>query len=283
MIIALNNQKKLFSKLFYPIFLALVLCIFPLLTSFNIHAASEPVHVFDYAGTLNDNQINELEDLSYSYYEQTGHHYIILTTTDYSEYNFSASQSMERNAELYEEAFYNWYKSTYTDSNSCAILTIKLAGENEADISENRYADISGQGIIKANLETDRCFLAFDQIKSDLSDKDYFTAYKKFMKVVNRYQKIKPGISPESITLKIWFQLLIAIIISAIIIFFMIFSSGGTMTANGQTYIDKSKSKLLRNEDHYIRTSTTRTKRSSSSNSSSGGSSGGSSHGGGHF
>ena len=106
------------------------------------------------------------------------------------------------------------------------------------------------------------------------------------MQLVNRYQKIKPGINPDNIFLKIWFQLLISVIIGGIIIGVMIYHSGGKMTASGQTYLDREHSSLVRRHDHYIRTHTTRTKRQTDSDSSSsggGGSSSGGSHGGSHF
>ena len=108
------------------------------------------------------------------------------------------------------------------------------------------------------------------------------------MKVVNRYQKIKPNLNPDSIFLKIWFQLLISVIIGGITIGVMIYHSGGKMTASGQTYLDRERSSLIRRHDHYIRTHTTRTKRktdsaSSSSGGSSSGSSGSGSNGGGYF
>lgn len=258
----------------FLLFLALT---FSLLIPSVAHASTEVERIYDYANSLTSAEKEDLEVLAESYYQETGYNYLIVTTTTRQEYDYTHDSSPETDCEYYSEAFYKSFKDTYgEDFKNCTILTV--------DLSENRYADISGQGELKTKLDNSRCTKAFQKIKSSLSDKKYKDAYSKYMKTVNRYQQIKPGINPDSIFLKIWFQLLISIAVGGIIIGIMIYHSGGVMTANGQTYLDESRSQLLREDDFYIRTSTTRTKRETSSSSSSGGgSSSGGSHGGGHF
>lgn len=82
------------------------------------------------------------------------------------------------------------------------------------------------------------------------------------------------------------FQLVCSAAIALIAVMIMVYNSGGKMTVNQSTYLDRSDSRLLARYDHYIRTSTS--KRRKPSNSSSGGghrgggvSSGGHSHSGG--
>lgn len=268
-------NKKRISLLFLTLLLTLC-CILPF--SISYAADNETVdRIYDYAGSLSDSEKDNLEALAETFFQKTGYNYLVVTTTTCSEYEFTESSSFERDCELYSEAFYDDFVSTYGEKyENCTILTIVL--------SDNRYADISGQGELKTKLVDKRCTLAFEKIQSDLSDGDYLDAYEKYMKTVNRYQQIKPGINPDSIFLKIWFQLLLALITGGVIIVIMIFNTSKKMTANGSTYLDSQRSRTVNMHDHYTHTHTSRTKRESNSDSSGGeNSGGGGSHGGGHF
>lgn len=280
----IRTQRHSVNKKIYPLILLLIILTSLLSFSSIANAATDEniTRIYDYANTLSNSEKEDLEKLAESYYQETGNNYLIVTTKTREEYDYSHSSFPEEDCELYSEAFYKSFIEMYGNTyNNCTILTI--------DLSSNRYADISGQKDLKTKLDDNRCTKAFNKIKSNLSNKDYVKAYTKYMKTVNRYQKIKPGINPDNILLKIWFQLLISIIVGAIIIGIMVYQSGGKMTANGQTYLNRERSKILRKDDYYIRTHTTRTKRETSSNNSSvggssgGGSSSGGSHGGGHF
>lgn len=276
----IKNQKYSLNRKVFPFFLLfLVLATLLPLSSIASAATDKNItRIYDYAQTLSNAEKQDLEELAESYYQKTGNNYLIVTTTTRNEYEYTLSSSLERDCELYSEAFYNSFIETYGDTyKNCTILTV--------DLSSNRYADISGQSDLKQKLDDSRCTKAFDKIASFLTEADYTKAYSKYMNVVNRYQKFRPGINPDNIFFHIWFQLLVSIIIGGIIIIKMIYNSGGKMTASGQTYLDKEHSRVLRQHDHYIRTHTSRVKRESNSDSSSSssGSSGGGSHGGGHF
>lgn len=275
-------KKQNTNKFLYPFLFLLLLMTLTILPFSSIaKAATEEgvERIYDYAQTLTSEEKNDLEDLAESYYEETGNNYLVVTTTTRGEYDYEESSSLVKDCELYSEAFYDSFLSTYgNDYKNCVILTV--------DLSENRYADISGQNELKTKLDSERCTLASEKIVSYLHEKDYANAYSKYMKTVNRYQKIKPGLNPDSFFLKIWFHIIVSLLTGGIIIGIMIYNSGGKMTANGQTYLDENRSRLLRRDDFYVRTHTTRTKRETSSNSGSsggGGSSSGGSHGGSHF
>lgn len=79
-----------------------------------------------------------------------------------------------------------------------------------------------------------------------------------------------------------WFHLILGLLLGLIVVCVFIKNSGGKMTANGATYMDKSFSKVLGRRDIYTHTTYVRTKKSSSSG---GGGGGGHSHssGGGRF
>ena len=149
---------------------------------------------------------------------------------------------------------------------NCIILTI--------DLSENRYANITSQNELKTKLDNERRILALKKFQPMLSKGNYYDAYEKYMNTVNHYQKIKPGINPDNIFLKTWFQLILALAIGGITITIMIYNSGGKITVTGQTYFDKEGSRTVSKHDHYTHTRTTRTKRETRNNNSSGGSGG---------
>lgn len=281
----IRTQRHSINKKIYPLILLLIVLTTLLSFSSIANAATDEniTRIYDYAYTLSNSEKEDLEKLAESYYQKTGNNYLIVTTKTRGEYDYTHSSFPEEDCELYSEAFYKSFLGMYGNSyNNCTILTI--------DLSSNRYADISGQNDLKTKLDDSRRTKILKKIKSNLSNKDYVKAYTKYIKMVNRYQKIKPGINPDNIFLKIWFQLLISIITGMIIIGIMVYQSGGKMTANGQTYLNRERSKILRKDDYYIRTHTTRTKRETNSNNdspgggySSGGNDGGNNHSGCHF
>lgn len=273
----MTNMKQKHYILFF--LSACILLFNILLSDININAASNKdiQRIYDYTNTLSKNEISSLEDLSEEYYNKTGYHFLVLITNTREEYSYSHSGSLERDCELYSNAFYDDFVLNYGENNAnCAILTL--------DISTNRYADVSGQGILEEKLNNQRCILVYDHIVDSLSSNNWYDASTEYMKLTAKYIQYKAGANPDSILFKLWFQILIAVIIAAIVVGLLIYNSGGKMTVDEKTYLNKNKSKLVNHYDHYIRTSTRRTKRSSSSSNGGGGSrSGGGSHGGGHF
>lgn len=81
-----------------------------------------------------------------------------------------------------------------------------------------------------------------------------------------------------------WFHLGLGLLAGAIVVLILVKNSGGKMTTNGRTYMNKSFSELIGRRDIYTHTTYVRTRKSSSSGSSRGGG-GGHSHssGGGRF
>lgn len=71
---------------------------------------------------------------------------------------------------------------------------------------------------------------------------------------------IKPGVNPDLILFKWWFQLIAAVAVAGIAVAVMLFNSGGRVTVNGQTYIDNRTSDVIDQYDTYIRTTVTREK-----------------------
>ncbi len=268
------------KKKTYLHLLALLVCsVLLLLPHIPAFAASDTQRIWDYAGVFSSEELSTLEKQAEDYCIQEKYHFLILTTTTMSDgYEYKGSYNTDRNCDLYTEAFYNQLIAEYGDTyRNSVILTLDLT---------NRYALVTGWGNLKDELmDSTRCTQVYESILDELSDDQWFEACEKYYKTANRFLHIHPGVNPNSLFLKTWFQLILAAIISGVIILINVIHSGGKMTVSDKTYLDNTRSKLLGKRDHYIRTSVHKRKRQSNSSSSSGGGGGGRSHssGGGHF
>lgn len=252
------------------------------------HAAvSDDIHVYDLyslsdIGLLTDEQEAELEALAAKYSKERGINFVILTASYDSGMYSSSDDPIYYDTVDCSEQFYESlveYDANYKDT---VLFTINITDPNN---SYYRYADVSGQGAGKEKMDDDRCQTLFGKLKSDLGSGNYYKACKEFLELAYKYVNVATFMNPDSIFLKLWFQLVLAFGISLIIILVLISHSKGKMTVNGDSYMDDSNSRVLGRYDRYIRTTTTRTKISSSSSGGhgGGGGGGGGSHGGGHF
>lgn len=239
-------------------------------------------HVYDVSGQLSSGQIDELENLAKEYGEKQNLDYMILITDKLSEVEIPASESIRRPAtEKLSEDFYTFSQASNAAAKDCAILTIFYPG-----VKGQNYVDVSGQGAIKEKLDNSRCLKVVDEMKPDLTDGNLYGASVTFIKTVDRYIKVRPGISPDFFLLKLPFQLLIGFLLALIIILIMIHNSGGKVTVTQNTYLDAKSPGVIGRYDRFVRKTVTKRKIETSSGShSSGGSSGGGggSHGGSSF
>lgn len=284
-----NNAKKHMAKAPALFIMFLITVLFGGAFLFNIKAYASKTdcpHVYDELGLFSSSEADELEELAKKAGEKRGINFIILTTNYDSGLYAGTSDPILYDTEKYSEdfydEFYDYYGSDYAD---CVLFTINIVDPTDSDY---RYAYISGWGEGEIKMNDERCDLLFSYCKEDLSAGNYYDASKIFVNKGTRYVAISPNINPESFFLKLWFQILAALIISLIIILIMASNSKGKMTVNGIDYLDKNNSRILGQYDRYIRTTTTRRKIESSSGGGHGGgghSSGGHSHsgGGGHF
>lgn len=263
-------NTKLLLRLFVGILAILSILSIPFTKS---SAASTTQRVYDYAETYSDEEIQLLEQEAEDYYKKTGYNFFVITTTTREEYSYTETSDLDENCRLYSKAFYDTMKATnYDEYKNAAILVL--------DLSDNRYANVQGQGELESKLNSTRCNLVFDHIKDDLSDSYWYDATINYYKYTAKYIKYKPAVNPEAFYMKTWVQAIAAILIGALIILINILNAGGKMTVSSFTYLKNAN--MLAKHDHYIRTSVTKTKRSSDNDSSSS-SSGGGSNGGGHF
>ncbi len=182
--------------------------------------------------------------------------------------------------EGFSEEYYRNLKSEYGSAvEDSIILTIDM---------DYRYADVSGQGGCVERMDDRRCDRVFSKISSALSNGNYMEACEKFLKTSASYLDYRPGVNPDFIFFRTWFQLLLGVLIGIGGVSIMLIGYGSKEPPAG-VYFDAKSSRFSVKNDRYLYTNTTHTyiARSSSSGGGGGGghSGGGSSgsHGGGHF
>ncbi len=249
-------------------------------------ASRDFTYVYDEIDLFSDSEEKHLESLAEEYSGKRGLSFFIVTANYASESNAYASDPILYDTEDYSEAFYQaLLEHDGRDYKDCIIFTINIVDPNDSD---QRYADVSGQGEGKRKMDNKRCSLLFDRLKGDLSHGNYYSAACEFVTRGARYVKVRPGLNPEGIYFKLWFQILVSLLVSLAVIAAMISRSKGRMTVSGNNYLDHSNARILGRYDRFLHTTTTRTKIERSSGGgggghSGGGGGGGGSHGGGHF
>ncbi|WP_018930991.1 TPM domain-containing protein [Gracilibacillus lacisalsi] len=238
--------------------------IFMLFFLFAIPIMAEHQYIYDDADIFNDEEISELEQLAVEYSEENKTDLLVVTTKDPG----------DRDVKEYTQDFYDENAPGYNQAHGdTAILTIDL---NESEVY------VAGFGNKQDYLSNERLDQIREHITPLLSDGDYKEASKQFFEKVDQYLDVNPIINPESIFLKTWFQLVVAIVVGAVVVGSMIFNMGGRVTVDHQTYMDPQNSRVVKKRDTYIRKSVQKTKIQKNNNRSSGGgggvTSGGHSH-----
>lgn len=248
----------------------MIILIFTLMI-YSISAFAETTQkVYDFAGLLTKEEIDSLEELSNSFSQKRQVEIILLTTAD----------TEGKDVVKYVEDFYDEKALGYDKPHGNAvILAIDM---------EHREVYVAGFYKGEEYLDDSRCDLIRRKITPDLSNGNYYEASHSFMELSYRYMGIRPGVNPENIIFKLWFQALTSIVVAGIAVAIMAYHSGGIVTTEGSTYLDRSNSGIIDQKDVYIRTTTTKTKKPSNDSKNSGGlsmggggiSSGGHSHSG---
>lgn len=221
--------------------------------------------VYDFAGLLTPTEVAELESLSNKYSQKREVDIIILTTND----------TQGKDVVQYMEDFYDEKGLGYDKAHgNTAILTLDM---------QNRESYVAGFYKGEEYLDNSRCDLIQDKITPYLSSGDYYKAFETYIELSYEYMGVKPGVNPENLLFKLWFQVLISLAIAGVIVFIMAYNSGGRVSTGGNTYLDANNSGITNQKDVFVRTTTTkRRKPSNNSNGGGGGRIGGGMTGGGH-
>jgi len=228
-----------------------------LITAFGINVSAESPnqkrYVYDEANLLTEKEVAKLEALASGQGKDRNTAFIILTV------NGTGGKDKVQ----YVDDFYDEHAPGYDKPHgNTAILFIDM-----------KKRDVYLAGFQKAEkyLDNNRLDLIQDKITPDLSDGKYFDAFSSYIHLSHDYMGYKPGVNPDNILFKWWFQLVAAIAVGAIIVLIMAYRSGGRVTVNARTYIDSNKSKVLSESDVFVRQTVTKQRKPSNNNKSGGG------------
>ncbi|PTU27284.1 hypothetical protein DA469_14730 [Bacillus subtilis] len=216
-----------------------VFIMMPLLGIEAARASESQQHVYDHAHLLSKTEIEKLESLSAELGAKRDTDFIIITT----------KSTNGEDIVDYAGDFYDRY-----GKGSTAILTIDMA---------DREVFISGYKKAEKYLDNSRLNSIRNTISSDLSNENYFKAFKTYIQLSYKDMGIKPGINPDNIFFTWWFQLIAAIAVGGIAVSIMLYQAGGKVTVNGNTYMDQRTSDVIDQYDTYIRTTVTRERKPS--------------------
>lgn len=248
------------------LFVIIFFLLLPFVTNREAEAANTKKTIYDFAGLLNKDEVQQLEEISNKYSSERETDFIILTTND----------TKGKDIVKYMQDFYDENALGYDKPHgNTAILTIDM-----------QHRDVYLAGFYKAKkyLDDSRLDLIREKITPDLSDGNYYDAFETFIKTSYKYMGFEPGVNPDNILFNIWFQILSSIGIAGIVVGIMLYNTGGKVTINARTYEDTNTSEVLQRKDQYIRTSISKQKIQKNDNNGGGGgggtSSGGHSHSG---
>ena len=250
-------------------------------------AAADIDHVQDLADILTDEEEAALREECISHGDLNEIDIFILTTN-----------SVPKNRKVYIEDFYDSHDDILTD----AVFVLVNMDPDE------RGVEMQGYGQCEFSLSDDRIDKLLDGIVPYLSDGAYYDAFCYYIQEVDYYMSIEATSDyvhteqdninydehyAEEVELTPFEYMIGTLIVAArtsailtlIIVVISLFRRGGSVTTNGNTYMDVSNSRVLGHWDRYIRTTTTRTRKPKDDGGSShiggGVSSGGHSHSGG--
>lgn len=221
--------------------------------------------IYDKANLLTEEEYIELNKLANELGAKRDTDIMIITTNN--------DQNLD--VVVITEKFYDTQAPGYDKPHGNAVLlTLDM---------RNREVYLAGFYKAEYYLGDDRLDKIRGKITPDFSEGDYKQGFEKYIRTSYKYMDFKPGVNPDNILFNIWFQLIGALAIGAIVAGIMAARTGGRVTVSRRTYEDGSTSGIVGKEDRYIRTTVTKQKiEKSSGSSSSGGGGGGGITGGGH-
>ncbi|QQZ11616.1 TPM domain-containing protein [Heyndrickxia vini] len=220
--------------------------------------------VYDDAKLLTKEEKAELEALSSKLSKERNTAFLIITVNGTEGKNFVQ----------YVEDFYDEKAPGYDKPHgNTAILFLDM---------KNRDVHLEGYKKAEDYLGNNRLDSIRKKITPFLSSGDYFKAFSSFITLSHEYMGYRPGISPDNLVFKWWFQLIVAIGLAGVIVGLMAYRTGGRVTVNSHTYLNSNQSRIINKSDRFVRQTVTKQKKPSNNNNSGGGgiSRGGHSHSG---
>lgn len=242
----IKKQKLVF-------FLMMLLLLLPWGELAHAELSNQKQFIYDGAELLTKKEVAKLEALASERSKERNTAFIIITVKD----------TKGKTVVQYMEDFYDDQAPGYN----------KPHGNTAILILDMKKRDVYLAGFKKAEkyLDSERLELIRNQITPNLSDGAYFQAFSDYITTSHKYMGYEPGVNPESILFKLWFQLTVSIIAAGVIVGIMAYVSGGTVTVNAETYINNKESSVVEKHDNYVRQTVTKVKQSSDDSGSGGG------------
>lgn len=259
MVIGPRFIKRSLLFILPAIFLALLALGLPALAE----STNQKQYIYDDAQLLTKDETAALEKLARELSKERNTAFVIVTLNG----------TEGKNIVQYMEDFYDQQALGYDQPHgNTAILIMDM---------QERDVYLAGFKKAEQYLDSGRLEMIRNKITPDLSEGEYYRAFSSFMNTAYDYMGYEPDVNPENILFKWWFQLAASIIFAGIVVSLMAYRSGGRVTVNSETYINKKKSAVISEHDQFIRETVTRVKKPSNS-SNGGGGGGGGITGGGH-
>lgn len=234
-----------------------------------VQAETNPSYVYDEAGLLTAQEVVELNQLAGKLGEERSTEFIIITL------NGTGGKDIVK----YVQDFYDEHAPGYDQPyGNTAILAIDML---ERDIY------LAGFKKAETYLNDQRLDRIRDSITQDLSAGRYYEAFSDFITLAHDYMGREPEVSPpnrgepggypgvnpgspyreyeseidpDNLLFQWWFQLLVSVAVGAGVVGIMAYWSGGRVTVNANTYMDRGKSQVLNQHDNFVNRTVTRRK-----------------------
>jgi len=219
--------------------------------------AKDKQRIFDDANLLTEMEIVQLEKVAAKHSKKRKTDFVVLTTS--GEHGIDIQKYMD---DFYDDQGLGYDKK----HGNTVLLGIDI-----------KNSDVMIMGFYKAEdyLDNERATKVRDEITPHLSDGKYFAAFEKFIVTADRYMKYRPGVNPDNIFFKTFWQLIFALVTGAIITFIMVRHTNPKVTTTAATYRNDQYTRILSKRDRYIRTSVTKKYRPRNKNNRRGGGGGG--------
>lgn len=211
----------------------LIVCLVLLLTGISGVTAFAAVdqHIYDEANLLSESEIAELEAVATEYSQKQNADFLFLTTAD------------EQSPDIvtYMGDFFDEW-AVQNNQENAVLLTMNIA---------TRDVYLAGFGTTETTLDDQRINLVLDRIIAEMQNGDYADAFRETVTTSSRYMEFRPGVNPENIFFKTWFQLGIALILGGIVVSFMLYNSAGRVTTTASTYVDSDHTRVTGTRDQF--------------------------------
>ncbi|WP_083553737.1 TPM domain-containing protein [Planococcus versutus] len=240
-----------------------ILCFMLLIISVSGVAAFAAVdeHVYDEANLLSESEITDLEAVAAKYSREQNVDFLFLTTAD---------ETMPSIIDYMGDFFDQW--SSENNQKNVVLLTMNIA---------TRDVYLAGFGTAETTLDDKRVDMVLDRIVPEMQNGDYADAFRETVTTSSRYMEYRPGVNPENILLKSWFQLLVALLLGVGVVGFMLYHSGGRVTTTASTYVDEDHTRVTGTRDQFRNKTVSRRKVPKNNGGGGGGFGGGGTTGGG--